>query len=107
MKVYRGPSTKPFYDFTHEMVAVVTPDQLEKGLRDNALIRFNITKSPQDRQAVCTAQFEDADIVPMINGLLSRLGATQHALTQVKTVLRDQSLSEAEQVAALRDLLNL
>lgn len=105
MKVYRGPSSKPFYDDTHEFVSRVTPEQLEEGVRSKALIRFNITKEGVERHAVCTTQFEEADIIPMIDGLLSRLKVGQECLSKIRTAMDDKQLSETAKLAAIKSAL--
>lgn len=105
MKVYRGPSSKPFYDETHEFVSRVPPDQLEEGIRSKALIRFNITKDGYERQAVCTAQFEDDDVIPMIGGLLARLKLNQECLGKIRAAMDSNKLSETEKLLNIRAAL--
>jgi hypothetical protein len=105
MKVYRGPSSKPFYDDTHEFVSRVHPQQLEEGIRSKALIRFNITKDGYKRQAVCTAQFEDADIVPMIDGLVFRLKLGQEILAKVREIMASKDLSDSQKIEAIDEAL--
>jgi len=106
MKVYRGPSSKPFVDDTHELVSRVEPDLLERGIRSKALIRFNITKDGHERQAVCTAQFEDEDIIPMISGLLSRLSSSQECIQKIRTAMDEDGLSQTEKLAKIRGALS-
>lgn len=101
MKVYRGPSSKPFHDDTHEFVSSVPPEQLEASIRSKALIRFNITKDGFERQAVCTTWFEDADIVPMIDGLVSRLKLGQEALSKIREAITNKELSDSQKLAAV------
>lgn len=105
MKVYRGPSSKPFYDDTHEFVSRVPPEQLEEGIRSKALIRFNITKDGYERQAVCTTQFEDADIIPMIDGLVFRLKLGQEALAKMREAMDNKDFSESQKLAAVKSAL--
>ena len=102
MKVYRGPSSKSYYDGSHEFVSRVTPEQLEDGIKSDALIRFNVTKDGVERQAVCTAQFESDDIIPMIGGLLARLSANQQCLAKVKATMNDKTLSEKDKLLAIQ-----
>lgn len=106
MKVYRGPSSKPFYDDTHELVSHVTPEQLEEGIRSKALIRFNITKDGYERQAVCTAQFEDGDIIPMIGGLLARLNTNQECIQKIRSAMDDSNLSQSDKLLRIRGALS-
>ena len=102
MKVYRGPNSTPFYDDSHEFVSRVSPSELEDGIRSNALIRFNITKDGIERQAVCTAQFEEDDIIPMIGGLLTRLKVNQDCLAKIKATVGDKTLSEKDKLLAIQ-----
>jgi hypothetical protein len=106
MKVYRGPSSKPFTDDTHELVSRVPPEQLEEGIRSKALIRFNITKEGNERQAVCTAQFEDGDIIPMISGLLARLNANQDCIKQIQATMKVKSLSAQDKLLRIQHSLS-
>jgi len=105
MKVYRGPSSKPFYDKAHESVSHITADQLEDGIKSNSLIQFNITKDGPERQAVCTVRFEESDIVPMVRGLLVRLQNGQECLAEIKNTLNDKELSEKAKIAAIKKAL--
>ena len=106
MKVYRGPSSKHFSDDTHELVSRVQPQELEDGIRSNALIRFNITKDGTERQAVCTAQFEDADVIPMISGLLGRLSGQQECLVTLKAAMADKTMTPEQKLVAVRKALS-
>lgn len=105
MKIYRGPSSKPFWDVSHELVSRVGPSELEDGIRSNALFRFNITKDGGERFAVCTARFDDEDIVPMISGLLSRLERQQSWLKSVKESLIDASKDDGQKLESIRAAL--
>ena len=106
MKVYRGPSSKPFSDESHEFVSRVKPEQLEKGISSKARIRFNVTKRLYERQAVCTAQFEEADLIPMISGLLSRLTSQQEGLGKIKEIMGDKSTNNDQKIAAIQAALS-
>lgn len=90
MKIYRGPSTKPLWDNTHELVSSIPSEKLEASIRDGTYIKFNITKDNNERQAVCTAFFDNEDIVPMINGLMSKLKSQQMALLEIKKIMANQ-----------------
>lgn len=84
----------------------VSPKQLKDGISSNALIKFNITKDGTAREAVCTAQFEEADIIPMIDGLLSRLHTNQTCLTKIRAVMNNKADSDAEKIEAIQALLS-
>lgn len=105
MKVYRGPESKPFYDETHEFVSRISPEQLEEGIRSKSQIRFNITKEAVFRQAVCTAVFEEEDLLPMAGALIDRLQASQSALSEIKKVCGAIDLDDSEKVIAIKAAL--
>lgn len=107
MKVFRGPSSKHFHDDAHEFVSRITPEQLEKGIQSSATIRFNITKDGLERQAVCTAQFEDADLVPMMSGLLGRLGKQQKCLADISAVMNDDTVAPELKLRKIAGFLEL
>ena len=102
MKVYRGPSTKAFEDDSHELVSSITPEELQQSISEGSYIRFNITKEANERQAVCTAHFENKDIIPMINGIISKLFTQQSALTEVKKILKKNKLTDSQKIIAIQ-----
>ena len=106
MKVYRGPSSKSFSDNSHELVSRVLPDQLEEGIRSNALMQFNITKEAVERQAVCTAQFEDGDLIPMVAGLLSRVKGNQECLAKIRAAMKDKSTDDKGKLLVIQAALS-
>lgn len=105
MRVYRGPSSKPFEDDSHVPVDQVKPEELEKGIRSNAFIRFDINKDAYERQAVCTIQFEEADMIPMISGLLSRLANQQECLAKIRAILGDKATDKDQKIDAIKAVL--
>lgn len=105
MKVYRGPISKPFLDSSHEFVAQVSPEKLVEGITSDALIQFNITKEANERQAICTAQFEEHDLIPMISGLLTRLTTQIELLTKIKAIIANHSMDDDDKIEAIRNLL--
>ena len=106
MKAYRGPSSKSFWDDSHEFVSRIKPEELEEGIRSDALIQFNITKDGYERQATCTVQFEEADMIPMISGLLSRLTKQQECLTKIKGIMEDNSTNKEQKIEAIQSALS-
>lgn len=84
MQVFRGPSSTYFSDDSHQVVAKVEPSELEKRVKEQRPVQFNITKDGAERHAVCTLQFEDADIIAMHSGLLARLQALTACLCEVE-----------------------
>jgi hypothetical protein len=105
VKVYRGPSSKPFRDDSHEFVSQVSSEQLEEGISSKALIKFNITKEANERQAICTAVFEDADFIPMISGLLSRLKLNQEAIAKIRSAVDDKDVNDTQKIRAIQAAL--
>jgi hypothetical protein len=105
VRIFRGPSSKPFWDDTHELVSRVKPAELEKGVRDKALIKFNITKDGYERQAVCTAQFEEDDLVPMINGLVARLSGQQGTIKEIKKIIANKTTTDAQKLLKIGDAI--
>jgi hypothetical protein len=104
MKIYRGPKQKSFFDDTHELVATVTPKKLEEGVREKARMTFNITKDGTVREAVCTAIFEDSDLVPMANGLLARLALQQESIAQIKKIV-EEKIGDIEKLQKIKAVL--
>lgn len=98
MKVYRGPSSKQFHNESHELVAEIPPTKLEEWVRTSALFQFNISKESNQRQAVCTAKFEEADMIPMIQGLLARLSAQQLSIAKIRDIVSHGTMDSDEKV---------
>lgn len=105
MKIYRGPKQKPFIDDTHELVAKIGPEELEKGVREKARMTFNITKDGTVREAVCTAIFEDSDLVPVANGLLARLALQQACIAKIKKITEDNVTTNDEKIQKIMTAL--
>jgi hypothetical protein len=103
MKIFRGPHSKSFYEGSHEYVAQISPEALEKGVRQKAHIRFNITKDGRQRAAVCTAVFEDADLVPVAKGLLARLASQQDCLSAIRAVVAEVALSDSLKLKRIKE----
>ena len=106
MKIFRGPKSKSHWDITHTLVSTVSSEELEESIRDGTYIQFNVTKDGYERQAVCTAQFENKDIIPMINGLMSKLKSQQLALLKISEVIKNQELSESKQLRKIKNIVN-
>lgn len=106
MKIYRGPKTKPFIDDTHELVAKVSADELERGVREKSRMTFNITKDGTVREAVCTAIFEDSDLVPVANGLLARLALQQTCIAKIKKITEDETTTNEDKIQKIAAALS-
>lgn len=105
MKVYRGPSTKRFWHGTHELVDTIPPEELEASIRDGSIIEFNISKDANERQAKCTVYFDQEDIIPMINGLMSKLKSQQTALLEMNAVMKNQELTEDVKMEKVNEII--
>ncbi|HKV42545.1 MAG TPA: hypothetical protein VJX67_25310 [Blastocatellia bacterium] len=118
MKIYRGPRFDPSGD--HEVeVAEIQPKVLEKRINSEYVsIEFSVTKDKAaERQAICRVGFEDADLIAMINGFLSRLTSQNKSLAKEHEELREilaiveddleLDTSAAEKIAAIRLVLKL
>jgi hypothetical protein len=106
MKIYRGPKGKPFTDESHQFVSSVKPKDLEAGIRAKASIEFNVTKDGWQREAVCTAFFEEADVIPMATGLIARLTVQQECLAKIKKLMADTATTDTQKVSAIQTALS-
>lgn len=102
MRIYRGPRSKPFSQATHEHVATLKPDALEKGIKEKSRMTFNVSKEGNLREAVCTALFEDDDLIPVANGLLARLALQQSAIGNIKKIIQDGALSNEAKISNIK-----
>lgn len=76
MKVYRGPSTVEFGHESHELVDSADAAGIAQLWHDCVILRVNISKDAQQRQAVAHIELEAADVVALhaklVTGLLAR-----------------------------------
>lgn len=76
MKIFRGPSSKAFSDDSHELVATTDIGAATQIWHDAVLLRANITKEMNERQAVAHIQLDASDVLSLhsklLTGLLSR-----------------------------------
>lgn len=107
MQVFRGPSSTDFSAESHELVAEVAPDQLEECISSKALVRFNITKDGQDRRSVCHIHFDDADIVALHRGLLSRFQVAKSLLRMIESTTKKHDLSAEDQIREIQKGISL
>ena len=104
MRVFRGPSTKPHWDVSHEYVSKITPEKLESSIKSDSYIRFNISKDSHERQSVCTVRFDEEDIVPMINGLMSRLISQ---LSRIREIMEDDEVGETDTLSEIESIIGI
>lgn len=104
MKVFRGPVSKKFSDRTHVHVFSVKPEALERSLKNESAIQFFINKDAKTRHSICTAAFEPEDIIPMINGLLSKLKTHQFILTEIREKLNKSQLNDKDLLNSIRNI---
>lgn len=76
MKIFRGPSSVPFPDEAHELVATSDLSKMTTIGDGAVLLCANVTKQPNERQALAHIELEFDDIVAlqgkMIGELLNR-----------------------------------
>ncbi|WP_137805879.1 hypothetical protein [Pseudomonas sp. G(2018)] len=107
MRIYRGPSSKPFWHSTHELVSTIDSEELEASIANGTGIGFDINKDGTERKAVCTVCFDKADIIPIIRGLLVNLEEQQKALHEVKGLVKDAGTSNEEKLRKIGALVGL
>jgi hypothetical protein len=76
MKIYRGPSTKPLEDLTHELVSDIDVEKSGSFVDNSVVLIANITKEPEERQAVAHLKINESDLLAlhrrMFTGLASK-----------------------------------
>ena len=84
MRVFRGPSSVPFPDSSHELVS--TSDLATTGTFQNGAIVFcaNVTKEPNERQALAHIEMSAADVLTLHNKLLNELTARSRELDKLR-----------------------
>lgn len=84
MKIFRGPSTKPFDDVAHELVADIDSTKSGSFVRDSVVVLANVTKEPNERQAVAHIQFDSADVLALHRRLITGLTSRSNELEEMK-----------------------
>ena len=105
MKIFRGPYEKAFLDDTHKLVDNISSAKLEESIKSGSRFEFNITKDGYLRRAVCNAFFEDDDIVPIVNGVMSKLKIQQEKLKNIGEIIKNQELDNEEKVKLVKKVL--
>lgn len=105
MKIYRGPRTQNFCEDSHELVSCIEPNDLKDGIIEKSHIKFNITKNAVERQSICTAIFEESDMIPMLDGLICKLKLGQEILIEIKSITSNKELSAEEKIASIKKSL--
>ena len=93
MKIYRGPSTKPFDDASHELVSEIDAGKSATFIGDAIILVANITKEPEERQAVAHVQLNAIDLLALQRRLITGLEARATELENLK--IRTQRVSLA------------
>jgi len=106
VKIFRGPSSKTFDDASHEEVSKIKSKDLQESIINKTSIQFNVTKNKNERQAICTAFFEDEDLIPLLEGVISRLKSQHQKIINVKKVLENTELSNDQKIAAAKQAAN-
>jgi hypothetical protein len=105
MKIFRGPYEKNFLDDTHKLVAIVSSEKLEESITSGSRFEFNITKDGWQRKAICNAFFEDDDIVPIVNGVMSKLKIQQEKLKEISKILKNIEINNDDKIALIKNIL--
>ena len=93
MKIFRGPSTKPFNDDSHELVSEIEAGKSATFVKDSVILVANITKQPEERQAVAHVQLDAVDLLALHRRLITGLEAKSNELD--KLTLRTRKVSQA------------
>lgn len=76
MYIWRGPSSKPFYDDSQRMVASVELSEVVPAWHSTVRVKVNITKDGHERRAVAHVEFTKEDALALhqsfMQGLLER-----------------------------------
>lgn len=106
MRVFRGPASTEWNDKSHELVSVVSPNELQYALEMKVPLKFNISKDATKRQAVGSILFEDRDLLPIVHGILARLEAEEKTLNNLKEILVKNVTAE-EKIAEIKRSLGI
>ncbi|MBN1463902.1 MAG: hypothetical protein JW922_09560 [Paludibacteraceae bacterium] len=94
MRIYRGPKKKPIYDESYKYVSSVGATDLKKAVYKNDHITFNISKEGFEREAVCSAVFEDNDIYCIILGGAQKMKNYSDALKMIAHLVNTKDSNE-------------
>ena len=84
MKIYRGPSSKPFTDESHELVSTTDLAKVTKLWHDSIVFQANITKEPIERQSLAHVVLNSADVLTLHSTLLTGLLARSANLEKLE-----------------------
>jgi hypothetical protein len=73
MKIYRGPSTKPFYDESHQLVAEISVLNDNEPWTGTKILKANVSKEAVERQAVVNIAVDEKEILHLHKVLLESL----------------------------------
>jgi hypothetical protein len=73
MKIYRFGKTQQFNFEDADLVDILDLSEYEDKLKKNGVIRVSLSKDISEKQSVGIIEIEDADILPLLNALVSRL----------------------------------
>lgn len=105
MKIYRGPASLSFDSDAHEWVANVAPEKLEEALKNDRTFSFNINKDASERQSICTVQFEDNDLIPILNGIAVRLQRQQSVLSEIAKITQDREVTDVQKIGKIINMI--
>jgi hypothetical protein len=91
MKIFRGPSTRLLEDAAHELVSEIDTEKSGSFLDDSVVVVANLTKEPNERQAIAHVQFNAADILALHRRLLTGLTAKSNDLDKLTARMHEAS----------------
>ena len=106
MHIFRGPKEINFSDKRHELVDTVSSETLKESIAANKPFEFNISKKDAfDRKSICTAIFEDDDIVPIVNGVISKLKIGEEKLKRIHSIVYHSDFEDNQKIALIKEVL--
>ncbi len=91
MKIFRGPSTKSLEDAAHELVSEIDIEKSGSFIDGSIVVVANVTKEPNERQAIAHVEFDAADILALHRRLLTGLTAKSNDRDKRKVRMHEAS----------------
>ena len=84
MQIFRGPSSVPFPNESHELVSTSNPATMATVIDGKIVLCANITKEPTERQSLAHIQLDSSDVLSLHSKLISDLQARSTELDETK-----------------------
>ena len=91
MKIFRGPSTKVFGHPEHELVAEIDAAKSATFVDDALVLVANVTKDPNERQAIAHFEISSADLLALHQRSLTGLAAKASESDRLKARMSEAS----------------